>query len=197
MSDEIKRKVRELYRQGYSCQEILVILPVSKSVRTFNRWVKEFGLSRKSGGSKYKYPKIMIEAIELYKKGLSTREIAEKFSIKRPTVSKWMRDLGIARSRGAQMGGQKGKKNPNWKNGASLRNYGIRKTKEYQEWRMRVFERDSFKCCSCEEVGRELHAHHILSFIQYPLLRIDTNNGITLCKKCHLTLHGKYKEKSA
>ncbi len=48
-------------------------------------------------------------------------------------------------------------------------------------------------CYLCE-ARKELEAHHLKSFIQYPDLRFDINNGITLCKKCHDSITGKEEE---
>ena len=67
----------------------------------------------------------------------------------------------------------------------------IRNSKEYQEWRSDVFERDHYICQNCGQVGGSLNAHHIKSFKDYPDLRLDVNNGITLCLKCHKLAHRK------
>lgn len=57
----------------------------------------------------------------------------------------------------------------------------------YRKWRLAVIKRDG-KCVKC---GRKdsLEAHHIKHFSEYPELALDLNNGITLCKKCHISLH--------
>ena len=127
----------------------------------------------------------MDEAIELYNSGLNTREVANKFSIKRGTVSKWMRDLGISRRRG----GGEGSKNPAWNNNATIRNFGERFTKRYLKWKSIVLKRDEFMCCLCGYKGNRLHVHHILRFALYPEKRTDINNGVTLCRECHIDLH--------
>ena len=82
-----------------------------------------------------------------------------------------------------------GKANNKWKGGIS-RAYktGYGSTK-YKIWRKSVFERDSYTCQVCEEVGGCLNAHHIKSFANYPKLRFDVNNGVTLCKECHKLKH--------
>lgn len=64
-----------------------------------------------------------------------------------------------------------------------------RKRNEYKNWRIKVFERDNYKCQKCFIRGAGLHPHHIKSFAIYKELRFDINNGITLCVKCHLEIH--------
>ena len=53
------------------------------------------------------------------------------------------------------------------------------------EWRTFVFQRDKYTCQECKQVGGRLEAHHIKAFKKYPDLRLDINNGLTLCKECH------------
>jgi hypothetical protein len=61
-----------------------------------------------------------------------------------------------------------------------------RNNKEYYYWRYLVFKRDS-KCCkinNCDCEGKII-AHHILPWRDYPELRYNINNGITLCQFHH------------
>ena len=64
-----------------------------------------------------------------------------------------------------------------------------RKTAEYVKWRNDVFHRDNYKCAICGKVGGELNAHHIKPFAKYKSYRLDIDNGLTLCNKCHKTVH--------
>lgn len=77
-----------------------------------------------------------------------------------------------------------------------LRNRGLstesqlfRKSIPYIEWRRAVFSRDGWKCAECGKSGIFLHAHHIKSFSKHPELRLDVDNGITLCPSCHQGKH--------
>lgn len=56
-----------------------------------------------------------------------------------------------------------------------------RRSRKYDKWRLEVFTRDNFTCTSCNGVNRRLHAHHILSYEEYPKLRLDVDNSSTLC----------------
>jgi len=67
-------------------------------------------------------------------------------------------------------------------------------TAEYKKWRLAVFTRDNFTCVNCKKVGGYLEAHHIKSWAKYPKLRLNINNGITLCRDCH-KLTDNYKGK--
>lgn len=65
----------------------------------------------------------------------------------------------------------------------------IRNSIEYKEWREAVFNRDNYTCQNCGKKGGKLNAHHIKPFKDYPGLRLDTDNGITLCINCHKAVH--------
>lgn len=80
----------------------------------------------------------------------------------------------------------KGENNANWKGGITPDNQKIRHSEEYKEWRLEVFKRDNYTCKCCgDKIGGNLNAHHILNFAEYPELRFDIDNGITLCNLCH------------
>lgn len=64
-----------------------------------------------------------------------------------------------------------------------------RRCSEYKHWRDSVLKRDNFTCIKCGNKYGELNAHHIKPFSTHPELRYDLENGITLCKKCHIELH--------
>ena len=61
---------------------------------------------------------------------------------------------------------------------------------EYRKWRWTVFRRDNYTCQICgKKVSGHIEAHHIKSWKDYPDLRYDIDNGITLCKECHKEIH--------
>lgn len=61
----------------------------------------------------------------------------------------------------------------------------IRESKEYSNWRRDVFIRDRFTCQNCGITHTYIEAHHIKPFSKFPELRLDINNGLTLCEECH------------
>ncbi len=60
---------------------------------------------------------------------------------------------------------------------------------KHGSWARAVISRDNATCQMCEAVGVELHAHHIKPYAEFPELRWDVSNGITLCHKCHWAVH--------
>lgn len=70
-------------------------------------------------------------------------------------------------------------------------NKAIRGGWEYKEWRENIFKRNDYTCQVCGLRGIYLEAHHIKPFALYPKLRFNTENGITLCSKCHQESKGK------
>ena len=83
--------------------------------------------------------------------------------------------------------------NPFWKGGKVTEQAKIRGSLEYKAWRLDVFERDAFTCQICgDDQGCYLNAHHLRSFARFPELRLDINNGVTLCTECHQGFHNLY-----
>lgn len=80
-----------------------------------------------------------------------------------------------------------------------------RKSGEYKRWREAVFKRDNNTCQKCGNKNGEmfdgkieLEAHHIFKFkdlLKNNLIQHITNidNGITICKKCHIHIEAVYK----
>lgn len=67
----------------------------------------------------------------------------------------------------------------------ALENKRERSSATIRLWRLAVFTRDNFTCQDCKAKGVYLESHHIRCWRDYPELRFDINNGITLCTKCH------------
>lgn len=67
------------------------------------------------------------------------------------------------------------------KNGEEYRN-----SPASRDWSRAVKVRDSWVCqIKDEQCSGRLETHHILSWKEYPQLRYDINNGITLCHAHH------------
>ena len=61
-----------------------------------------------------------------------------------------------------------------------------RNSPAYKDWSRSVKIRDDWKCkMSNEDCDGKVVAHHILSYKDYPELRYQLNNGITLCRFHH------------
>ena len=66
---------------------------------------------------------------------------------------------------------------------------------QYKRWRQSVYKRDKYKCQwpKCNK-NKNLRAHHIKTWAQYPSLRFEINNGITLCPYHHRCVRKKEDE---
>jgi hypothetical protein len=97
--------------------------------------------------------------------------------------------------------------NHNWKGGLTPLYEQIRMCNKYNEWRISIFERDSFSCQECNS-KKDIEAHHINRFIdicrEFNIVTLeeslncvplwDINNGITLCEECHNETKGREKD---
>lgn len=93
--------------------------------------------------------------------------------------------LQVAWNKGKICEKWRGKGHWNWQGGKTTESRRIRKSTEYKIWRLSVLERDKFTCVFCGKRGGNLHADHIKPFCKFPELRLEKDNGRTLCVDCH------------
>lgn len=69
-----------------------------------------------------------------------------------------------------------------------------RNNPEYKQWRKQVWLRDKFTCRIADNnCDGKIEAHHILRWSEFPELRYQLNNGITLCHAHHPTKRAEEK----
>jgi hypothetical protein len=86
--------------------------------------------------------------------------------------------------------GRKGSSSNLWKGGITSPQILARHSSEFKLWRREVLKRDGHKCKICGS-DKDLHAHHIKDFTEYPELRYEVENGLTVCVNCHGKIHGR------
>jgi len=117
----------------------------------------------------------------LKKHGIQTRTVSEIRSMKH-----W----GVSGDKNP-MYGVRDERHRGWKGGKASRPQG---RVEYVAWRNAVIERCSATCVSCGTgplIGKSLHAHHLLSWREFPNMRFNHDNGVVMCASCHSRLHAQ------
>ncbi len=82
---------------------------------------------------------------------------------------------------------RRGESSPRWiKDRTQLKKKNERNDMAYKEWSKNIKSRDGWKCrIFNQDCSGYLIAHHILSWSNFPELRYQLNNGITLCQAHH------------
>lgn len=85
----------------------------------------------------------------------------------------------------------------NWQGGKSDKY--LRNSPKYHEWRFAVYKRDNYTCQECLGVCTKdtIVAHHIKEWALYEDLRFCVDNGIVMCRPCHLAHHNRLRKEAA
>jgi len=90
----------------------------------------------------------------------------------------------------------RGENHPMWNKDLSDEERFLRRdSRQHEEWRNKVLERDRWVCICCQgrtSKDNPLCAHHLENYKGFPELRFEVENGVTLCKECHKRFHGVY-----
>lgn len=81
-----------------------------------------------------------------------------------------------------------------YKDRTKLKKQEDRRSSAVDEWRKNIYKRDEYKCkFSNKDCKGRIEAHHILNWEDFPELRYNLDNGITVCHHHHP--RGREKEK--
>lgn len=72
-------------------------------------------------------------------------------------------------------------------------------SKAWQKKRQAILKRDNYLCQRCKRYGKNVQAtvvHHIEPLDEYPELRFDSKNLISLCSACHNQAHPEKGDKA-
>ena len=83
-------------------------------------------------------------------------------------------------------------KHPNWKGGVTSERFCFYAMGDWKNMAKFVRKRDKYICQNCdgEENGIPFHVHHMVSFATKEL-RLNPDNLVLVCKKCHNWIHSK------
>ena len=168
----------ELYLKKHSVSEVSRITGITTGIVKYR--LRQKGISRdRIEAVKHAHKNGLMPTPEGFK-GPHTEETKKK-------LSKMFTGRKLSFKR--KNPGSTGPKHHRWKGGISYINNRLRQSDEYNKWRKCVYKRDWWTCQHCGDKPRKIVAHHIRSFKDFPDLRYDVDNGITLCRKCHKLAH--------
>lgn len=117
----------------------------------------------------------------------------DKFNIPRRTMSEHrkLRYWGLSGTDNP-MFGKKGDRSPMWKGGLTPERQAFYSSPEWAKAVDIVWGRDKATCrlCNRKAKGRPFHIHHQVGF-SIETLRMNLDNLILLCPKCHRFVHSK------
>ena len=67
------------------------------------------------------------------------------------------------------------------------------RTSKDVRWRRNILIKYNFTCQICGKNQGKLVAHHLDGYLKYPDKRLDLDNGVCLCRECHIDFHKKFK----
>lgn len=123
------------------------------------------------------------------------QKLNHSIGAKKAGVGKWMIGRKLSEEHKKNIGGRK----PwNWIEVRSELAKGdneYRNSPAHKEWSRSIKNRDGWKCkISNDDCSGKVVAHHILTWKDYPELRYEVNNGITLCHAHHPRKRNEEKE---
>lgn len=153
-----------------------------------------------------------IDICDKYQEGFSTTELSKTYNIAINSVRKLLlknkiqiRTLKESKELDRFKDKISGKNNGAWKGGITIIKNKIRGLPEYNEWRIKVYNRDNYTCQECGDRGQKgnkviLNCDHInplSQIVEYNNITSvdealsckelwDIDNGRTLCYDCHL-----------
>lgn len=193
--------IRNEYEVNFkSIREIsTIVFGKSTYATTINGYMDLFGIKKRHGSEAVKTQWINNDE----RRDLS-KKLAKKYMHTESSRKKMRFTMGTEESKKLQriakigkrnpMYGVTGDKSPLWNPNLTTEERILkRKIPQNYKWIRDVYERDNYTCQCCGyDNGGTLIAHHLNSWHWDKENRFNLDNGVTLCKTCHLDFHHKY-----
>ena len=126
-------------------------------------------------------------------------QVSNKYKITRRVLKEvlFKNNIPLRSQPESLQGKQLGKENPNWKGGCAnehiRKEFGAPFKKMLALWSALIRHTDDYKCRQCGKEGED--SHHIICIRKIYRKNLDRNliwnmqNGILLCKSCHMKTH--------
>lgn len=133
--------------------------------------------------------------VEMYSiQYVSAQAVADHFGVSRGVIGRILKETGTPIKRMGDSRDWNGDKHPMWREDLTEEERQQRRDMHQQKlWRLQVYARDNYTCQKCgDSTGGNLNAHHIVPHSADKTVAWDLDNGITMCKPCHMGFHRKY-----
>lgn len=210
LTEDKKENLKKLYVSGLSQEATAKIIGCDRTAVGY--WARRFGIQRSlseshigqhsSPSTEFKNGMVSWNSgitlpFQVWNKGKKTGIVpSSAFKNGHPAPTTAFKKGQASPNKGKPAPWARGENNVNWRGGVSDVNRSIRSSDKYKQWRSTVFKRDDFLCQNCKNVKyKGIVAHHIKEFSEFPELRFEVSNGLTLCRACHCFHHNPRKGK--
>ncbi len=178
-------KKRFAWAKGYRPSE-----ETKRKMRESNLGKKRTEETRIKIGNSKRGKKASVETRKKMSEARKGKRLSEEAKKKISIANKGRAPSDYARKRSAEL--RKGK--PAWNRGPYYEKNldGRGNIPELKKWKKDVLKRDNFTCQKTKRRGVRLAVHHIYNYADYPDLRWDVDNGITLAEDIHKEFHRLY-----
>lgn len=124
----------------------------------------------------------------------SGQTVADKFGVSRQVIDRILKENSIPKKPMDETCNRKKENHHLWRHDLTEEEREKRRDlAKHEVWREEVYKRDLYACQKCaDDRGGNLNAHHIIPHSKDKSVAWDIENGITLCKPCHIEFHKKY-----
>lgn len=124
----------------------------------------------------------------------NSETISRHFGVSRQVIDRILKETGTPKKPMSEARNFRGENSPRWREDLTPEEREKRRDHyQHKLWRDQVYERDAYTCQKCgHDKGGNLNAHHIVPHSKDKSIAWDVDNGVTLCKPCHMGFHGQY-----
>ena len=169
--------------------------PILARLRSRGVTIRHHNDTKRGAKSKNRIEIDTNTVVEMYSvQYASAQTVADSFGVSRGVIGRILKETGTPTKRMGESRDWNGNNHPMWRDDLTDEEREQRRDMHQQKlWRLKVYARDKHTCQKCGDAkGGNLNAHHIIPHSADKSSAWDVDNGITMCKPCHMGFHRQY-----